>query len=225
MSLTPDQIDQIKKFINSRGFTQIEVEMEILDHVAAAVEDKLEQNPKTSIQKAIQEVHASFGIFGFSTIQDEKTIHFNRLIKRQFWTDIKSFFTLKRGGINAIILLSILILTQLRGHISIDLIRHIPFLFAVVASLSLGIISHFKYKKWKRRSLMLSAAVIPLYLFQPQFGNFISIISRELYESNAQLAGIFLISSSYVLIILELACFYTMQWGYRWTYDRYLKYA
>ncbi len=39
MTLNKDQIEQIKNFIHSRGFTHIEVEMEILDHVATAVKD------------------------------------------------------------------------------------------------------------------------------------------------------------------------------------------
>jgi hypothetical protein len=47
MSLTVEQITAIKAFINKRGFTTIEVEMEILDHVASAVEAKLEETLKS----------------------------------------------------------------------------------------------------------------------------------------------------------------------------------
>ncbi|OEK05014.1 hypothetical protein [Roseivirga misakiensis] len=225
MSLTTDQIAQIKKFINSRGFTHIEVEMEILDHVASAVEDKLEQNPNISIEKAIREVHASFGIFGFSTIQDQKSAEFSRILKKQFWQELKSFFTAKRGGINVIILLSMLILIQLKGYLGIYMVSYIPFLLVVLASLAIGISSHWKFRKWKRKSLMLTASLIPLYLFQPQMGNFISILTRNISETDPVLAGVFLMSSSYVLLLLELSCYYTIQWGYKWTYDRYLKYT
>ena len=49
MKLAQDQITEIKKFIHSRGFTHIEIEMEILDHVASAVEAKMEKNPNKSI--------------------------------------------------------------------------------------------------------------------------------------------------------------------------------
>ncbi|MFT6053419.1 MAG: hypothetical protein ACJASP_000301, partial [Roseivirga sp.] len=37
MSLTIEQIAAIKAFINKRGFTSIEVEMEALDHLASKV--------------------------------------------------------------------------------------------------------------------------------------------------------------------------------------------
>lgn len=70
MPLNKHQIEQIKQFIHSRGFTHIEVEMEILDHVASAVENKLEKDPSMSLERAIQEVHAGFGPLGFSTFED-----------------------------------------------------------------------------------------------------------------------------------------------------------
>ncbi len=70
--LNKEQIAEIKKFIHSRGFNTIEVEMEILDHVASAVTEKLEADPEKTLDKAIKEVHASFEVFGFSTIEDEK---------------------------------------------------------------------------------------------------------------------------------------------------------
>lgn len=71
MPLTNAQLSEIKKFIHSRGFTTIEVEMEILDHVASSIEAKLEANPNKSIKKAIHEVHAGFGPLGFSVMEDE----------------------------------------------------------------------------------------------------------------------------------------------------------
>ena len=71
MPLTKDQLSEIRDFIYSRGFTHIEVEMEILDHVASAVEAKLEENPDKPPTKAIHEVHSSFGVLGFSVLEDE----------------------------------------------------------------------------------------------------------------------------------------------------------
>jgi len=225
MSLTTEQITEIKQFINSRGFTHIEVEMEILDHVASATEDKLKQNPNLSLQKAIQEIHASFGIFGFSTIEEEKQKHVSFLIRKQYWGDLKSFFTPERGAINIMVILGLLILTQLKNYISIEDMRHIPYIFATALALTIGIRNYRRFSIWKNKSLMISLSVFPLYLIQPQFGNIIGLVTEDIARSNPPLAGVFLISTVYLLILMALACYYTMNWGYRWTYERYLKYT
>ena len=91
MQLTKEQISEIKKFIHSRGFTHIEVEMEILDHVASAVEAKLETNPNKSITKAIHEVHAGFGPLGFSVMEDEfrkSYLNEHRLLRNNIIKDL-----------------------------------------------------------------------------------------------------------------------------------------
>lgn len=68
--LTSDELLLVKNFINKRGFEFFDLQLEILDHTAAAVEEKITQNPAMSVEKALVEVHASFGPLGFVTIED-----------------------------------------------------------------------------------------------------------------------------------------------------------
>ena len=76
MKLTKDQIDQLKQLISHKGYTAIDVQYEILDHVACKIEQLMEQDPKLSLEAAFTKVHASFGIFGFSGLEEsyEKSI-------------------------------------------------------------------------------------------------------------------------------------------------------
>ena len=53
---------------------------------------KLEADPKKSLEKAIQEVHAGFGVFGFATIEEEKAKYFHTIVKQQLWKELKSYF-------------------------------------------------------------------------------------------------------------------------------------
>lgn len=225
MSLSTEQIAEIKKFINSRGFTYIEVEMEILDHVASAIEDKLTLNPGLSLQKAIHEVHASFGIFGFSTIEDEKQGYFHTLIKKEFLRNLKSFFLKERILTNLSIILGLVMLAQFSKYFQFEHFRVLPFICATVFTVVISFKYYWKFRKWKNKSLMLSATVMPLYIFQPQFGNFIGFMTEDIAESNLTTALLFLVGTSYLLILVALTTYYTMNWGYQWTYERYLKYA
>ena len=70
MPLTVEQIDQVKAFINKRGFNTIEVEMEALDHMASKIESLLEEKPDMNFDLAITKAHAGLGIFGFATFEE-----------------------------------------------------------------------------------------------------------------------------------------------------------
>ena len=82
MKLTKPQIEQLKKLISKKGYPEIDVQYEILDHVACKVETMLGENPKLNIEEAFQKVHASFGIFGFSELEESyKKVIETRMIK------------------------------------------------------------------------------------------------------------------------------------------------
>ncbi len=70
MKLTVEQLDYIKNFIKKKGFTYIDVQMELLDHVACKVEERLIENPSLSFEKTFIQVYKEFGIFGFSSFEE-----------------------------------------------------------------------------------------------------------------------------------------------------------
>ena len=82
MKLSKPQIEQLKNLISKKGYPEIDVQYEILDHVACKVETMLDENPKLNIEEAFQKVHASFGIFGFSELEESyKKVIETRMIK------------------------------------------------------------------------------------------------------------------------------------------------
>lgn len=70
MALNNQQLDSIKAFIAKRGFTHVDLQLELLDHVASRVEEKMEANPALSFDTALTETHREFGVFGFSGMED-----------------------------------------------------------------------------------------------------------------------------------------------------------
>ena len=108
--LNKDQIQEIKKFIHSRGFKHIEVEMEILDHVATAVEEKLVKNPTKTISSAIQEVHASFDPLGFSTFEDGLNKTIGKLLNNEMIKHLK-YYTIGEGVMMTIFVFTLSYLT------------------------------------------------------------------------------------------------------------------
>lgn len=93
MNLSPDQITTLKKLISSKGYEEIDVQYEILDHVACRIEVLMTENPKLTLDEAFRKTHSEFGIFGFAELADS----YRESIRKKFWnryrTSLKNFLT------------------------------------------------------------------------------------------------------------------------------------
>jgi hypothetical protein len=90
MKLSKSQIDQLKSWISKKGYPEIDVQYEILDHVACRIEKLLEENPKLSLQSAFQKVHAEFGVFGFSSLEESYKKMIETRLRGYFWEEVRS---------------------------------------------------------------------------------------------------------------------------------------
>ncbi|WP_158824881.1 hypothetical protein [Mucilaginibacter lacusdianchii] len=70
MTLSASDIQQIRTFISKRGFTELDLQLEIIDHVACRVEEYMNTQPNLKLREAIQLTHAEFGVMGFSVFED-----------------------------------------------------------------------------------------------------------------------------------------------------------
>lgn len=84
ITLTKEQLKELKKFINSRGFREPLIVMEILDHFACLVEERLQADPALSLTEAMQQAHNSFGVMGFRPIADAADKERNKRLNRHF---------------------------------------------------------------------------------------------------------------------------------------------
>ena len=95
MKLSQAQLSAIKSFISKRGITYLDVQMEILDHVASAVEEKMNSSVTLSFDEALKQTHASFGIFGFGGVEDSIINNMSKKYNQTFWRIFRSFFCFK----------------------------------------------------------------------------------------------------------------------------------
>lgn len=224
MPLTSAQLSEIKDFIHSRGFTHIEVEMEILDHVASAVEAKLESNPNKSITKAIHEVHAGFGPLGFSVMEDELRKNYGKqfgIIQRDL---LWSYFS----SVKAIITVLVFLLSYLIGEFILP--QPIVIIQVILCSVCLisGILLYHQFRsmfrKWRKRSLIIGSHFIKswvVYYFIIYglrfYGEWLFQFSQYSTLIFASLLTVILISTLFAKDVVIAA--------FNWTNERYLKYA
>jgi len=95
MNLTKEQLEKIQAFIKQKGINYIDVQMEIIDHVASLIEDKMSNNEDLEFDDALIETHKSFGVFGFSSIEEGITKGLNIRYRKIFFRNIIHFFNIK----------------------------------------------------------------------------------------------------------------------------------
>ncbi len=221
--LNKDQIQEIKKFIHSRGFTHIEVELEILDHVASAVEQKLENDPQKPLDKAIKEVHAGFGVFGFAGIEEEKQKLISSLLKKEYQNVMLSYFKTSKVLIVALIALLYTASLNLSWLMTEQVLRFFP--VCVVLALLIYTAAHYRwrYRKIAKRSLMVSSAMLPMALI-PNLANITGMWLEDVTGPNAIYIEYLYVAIMTLCTLVFLAMNDVIKWSYQWTYDRYLKF-
>ncbi|MGY3054414.1 putative membrane protein [Pedobacter sp. UYEF25] len=107
MSLSLVQLSEIKTFIAKRGVAFIDVQMEVLDHVATAVEERMLKSPKLTFENALAETHSNFGIFGFSVIEDSIIERMDKRYRKIFFGNFLKFLAPRYLPLTALILFGI----------------------------------------------------------------------------------------------------------------------
>ncbi|MCY4780887.1 hypothetical protein ORI89_14605 [Sphingobacterium sp. UT-1RO-CII-1] len=92
--LSKEELKLLVRFIQKRGFVELDIQLEILDHFACKVEEILSEEPNLALSDAMARAHASFGVMGFSTIVDSYLngiqVSFLRTLKSEFFHFMKS---------------------------------------------------------------------------------------------------------------------------------------
>ena len=87
MPLNQDQIAQIKNYL-STCVEWYDVRMELVDHFALAIEEKLTANPNLDFKQAIIDTHKGFGGTGFKDLLKAKT----KAVEKQFYKSAFKYF-------------------------------------------------------------------------------------------------------------------------------------
>lgn len=91
--VTKKQIQALFDFTKSHRIRYYDLQSEVVDHLASAIEAKWADNPALPFQKALEEVYADFGIYGFGKLEQEKREILQTKIRRNIWKYVKSFLT------------------------------------------------------------------------------------------------------------------------------------
>jgi hypothetical protein len=117
MKLSAAQIDHLYLFTRQHYVEYYDLQTELVDHLANAIELEWEINPTLSFETLLNKEFKKFGVFGFMDVVEEKQKAMNKIYNKLVWGHFKTFFKFPQiiGT-----LLSIFLLFQLMKSFSIS---------------------------------------------------------------------------------------------------------
>lgn len=143
--LTKKRIDHLFEFCKKHFVPYYDLQVELVDHLANAIEEQMIINPNISFEKALENIHQSFGVSGFATLVSEK----RKMTERQGRRLFRKLF--KEQLLWPKILLFLLIVSFAYTLFYIN-----PYFFQVfyisVLIVCFGLLIYGSRKKWKKIS-------------------------------------------------------------------------
>jgi len=94
--LSEKEIDRLFKFVRSKYVHYVDVQYEIVDHLASAIEEKQADNPSLSFNRALEEVYGKFPITGFVHFVAEKQSALCKFWWKKFLSFMLSYLKLPK---------------------------------------------------------------------------------------------------------------------------------
>ncbi|MFT3902600.1 MAG: hypothetical protein QM727_05475 [Niabella sp.] len=153
--LTKEQIEHLYKFCVKHYVRYYDLQTELVDHLAASIEEKIQQKPDKDFLTALDETYATFGLFGFSRVVSERTDALQRKARKEHWRLFKSWFTLPKLAFTFTVFA--LLLLPMRQQWLWDTYTWLLIYCAGATLLGLGYLFYavFRFKRPKQRLLML----------------------------------------------------------------------
>ena len=204
MKLSAKQIEQLFTFTKKHLVEHYDVQVELVDHLANAIEDQWKENPNILFEDALQTEFKKFGIFGFTGLVEQKQAalknHYWKIIKKEFI----SFFSVPKIILSVILFY---ILFQFYSNpksflYNYDLLIRLGFI-----ALTLGIYIYQRLKTSKNKKFLVNS--VGNYLYGLPIFALLYLRTNLSVNSDPSLFKIVLSSAFAQILILFFLILYT----------------
>ncbi|POS02929.1 hypothetical protein Q361_10127 [Flavobacterium croceum DSM 17960] len=105
MKITPTQIQYLYQFTRQRYVEWYDLQTELVDHLANAIEQKRQENPNITFENALELEFKKFGVFGFMTVVEQRQKALSKKYNSILLRHLKAFFTIPKIIITGLIFL------------------------------------------------------------------------------------------------------------------------
>jgi len=151
IELNKEEIDKLFVFVRKKYVNFIDVQHELVDHLACDIEDLKAEDSNLTFEKALQKVYSKYPITGFSNLKDAKIKEMNRYWTRTYFKYMKEYFTIPKVLITLALFWTYFKLFDTLGNIAIVLIMSIAMMLYIANSVWL----HKKFKAQENRNCLV----------------------------------------------------------------------
>lgn len=112
MKLNPTQIDRLYTFTRQHYVEYYDLQTELVDHLAHAIEAEWVQNPQFSFEEVLNNEFKKFGVFGFMDVVEKRQIALSKKYKLLVWKHFKEFFTVPKIIVTASLILCLFLILR-----------------------------------------------------------------------------------------------------------------
>jgi hypothetical protein len=159
MTLTVAEIQKIETFVKSKYVEYHDIQIELIDHLASAIEAELEQYPNQDFEKVLLSQYKNFGLFGFSDFVTERAKATYSQSRKKYWRHFFEFLKLQKFVYTILFfILTLLLVSNLKS----DQYKYFVLPYLVTIALTAAII--FYKLKAEEKLKLLQKKYQPLWI-------------------------------------------------------------
>lgn len=147
LKVSQEQIEQLYVFTRKHFVDYYDLQTELVDHLANAIEQKWQEQPKLSFDDALKAEFKKFGIFGFTTLVERRQLALTKKYNRLLWAYFKEFFKLPKILLTLALVIGLVMCHRAIHPVMFEVVIVGSVIFALIKILWMGV--HYK-KKVKR---------------------------------------------------------------------------
>ncbi len=168
--VSAEEVERLFRFTRQHFVEHYDLQAELADHLANAIEERWQQQPALSFEDALAAEFKKFGVFGFSDIVEKRQNALTKKYYKLLWGYFKNFFRLPQvlGTLAAVV--AVYLLLGLSAYIYSALL-FIIMVFSVVRLFKIKKMYHKKTqstgKRWLLEDIIFSCGGIGPMLYLP----------------------------------------------------------
>jgi hypothetical protein len=157
--LTPQQIEELFAFCRRHYVQYYDVQLELVDHLANAIEEKMNADKNISFEAALNTVYNNFGYKGFAGVVEAELTVLAKKNKALRWKLFFSYFTAPKIALTLLIASALIFVGTLVKEDLLKIVAIIVACFFVVFDIIFFVKSYRICKKTAKILLLVNAGV------------------------------------------------------------------
>lgn len=205
-----EQIERLYKFTRQHYVEYYDVQTELVDHLANAIEARWTENPDEDFEKALQREFAKFGVFGFGEVVEKRESAMRSRYFKLMWKAALNFVKLPKVILtgSAVFVLALVVFHFSYGPLLLILILAAQLLFGLVWMVKKSIAIKKERKKNTGKLYLLDRLLTIPTIGGIEFFLFFMLVNLPLFftanNSYQELSGHFWLSGLFALLFVAV---------------------